>query len=210
MKISKFVSLVLVAFVAVGLVAPQQPEAADMILEMNAGNITFSNGNTTFTPTSDGFASVTESQGIFQELGINDTVTGTVLPITWSGNGPTTHLVGGPIMNAWTAGSAHFNLTTLTDSHVPTTDEPFFFFKGSGIVSGFVDSTPISFGATIGYTAIAEGVPLPGGGFGFNLPEATTETVPEGGSALDLLAIGLIGLVAVEGLRRKIAAVQSS
>jgi hypothetical protein len=42
-----------------------------------------------------------------------------------------------------------------------------------------------------------------------NLTVVTTAVIPEGGSGLGLLAIGLVGLVAVEGLRRKIATRQN-
>jgi hypothetical protein len=44
--------------------------------------------------------------------------------------------------------------------------------------------------------------------FTYNLTVVTT-AVPEGGSGLGLLAIGLVGLGAVEGLRRKIATRQN-
>jgi hypothetical protein len=42
-----------------------------------------------------------------------------------------------------------------------------------------------------------------------NLTVVTSAVIPEGGSGLGLLAIGLVGLVAVEGLRRKIATQQN-
>jgi hypothetical protein len=211
---------ILVALVAVGLFAPQQAAAINvglpaMILEGNPGaNVTSSNGNTTFSPDDFNPFFLTEA-GFLGQFGINaGCCGGTLQPITWTGSGPTTVLVNGPIMNAWlvegttgkgVAFSFHFDLTELfKNSQVPTTDDPNFSLKGTGTVSGTLGSRTLSFPhAIITYINLHEGQPIKDGFFFDDVDVKTT--VPDGGLALDLLAIGL---VAVEGLRRKIGAVQ--
>jgi hypothetical protein len=129
------------------------------------------------------------------------------MPFTWTGSGPSTALMGAPIIQEWTTSggtsmfSYQFNLNSLT----ATSFEPdsFLDLTGEGTVFVFHNgqmSPPIP--ATISF--FSNDVLPPNGEF-FIFDSTTTVSTPEGGSTLGLLAIGVVGLVVVEGLRRKIA-----
>jgi hypothetical protein len=107
MKISKFVWSVLVAFVAVGLVAPQQAEGFTSEADMDG---TWRATETTFTPTSPFMASLGGATGIFAPL--ND-VPATFKSITWTGSGDDAVLVGGPISGLWTAQPVPFLINLI-------------------------------------------------------------------------------------------------
>jgi hypothetical protein len=228
MKISKFLWSVLVAFVTVALIAPQQVEA--IIVD---GRVS---GQTVFT----GSGTITESNGIssngISSNGINEldfngqffphgplSVTGATgdfipilgsqanfnLAIRWTGSGSSVTLldvlpgVGGPAWNTPIAGANGFATGTLFSLKSVTFDEDSLTLIGRG-------TTQIISGDPLVQKDSAARIVIQGTGqdFTYNLTVVTT-AVPEGGSGLSLLAIGLVGLVAVEGLRRKIATWQN-
>jgi len=206
MKISKFVSLVLVASVALGLVAPQQARAS--VIDLNCmgdamhpcGMAAVTAGQTTFDPVNP--FSVTQADGIFEGLAGN----ATLKQIIWTDSGAKAKLVGGAIMDAWVASlggvSASFDLNRLTFAEATDTKIT---IEGMGKVTverpkskkPIVQTAKFETEFGIG----AEGKP-----FTYKTIEFHITTIPDGGSALGLLTIGL---VAVEGLRRKIGTRQN-
>ena len=225
MKISKFVWSVLVAFATVALIAPQQVEA--IIVD---GRVS---GQLTLT----GSGTITESSGInsngINGSGINEldfngqlfphgplSVTGATgdfipvvgsqasfnLAIRWTGSGSSVTLldvlpgVGGPAWNAPIAGANGFATGTFFSLKSVTFDEESLTLIGMG-------TTQIISGDPLVQKDSAARIVIQGTGqdFTYNLTVVTT-AVPEVGSTLGLLAIGL---VAVEGLRRKIATRQN-
>jgi hypothetical protein len=192
MKIPKFVWSVFVAFVAVGLVAPQQAEAS--LINMDGmGVITSSGGETTFAPFGGAFV-VTQSDGPFGPL---FGAFATFKPITWTGTASSAVLVGGPIIEEWVAGNssgqAQFDLQSLTFA-MATAHDLSIIGKGTVFVTG--STTLLPTGATFDIESHGSFID-----FSYNV-SALTVTTPDGGSTLGLLAVGL---VAIEGLRRKIA-----
>src|SRR6184192_1052085 len=224
MKISKFVWSVLVAFATVALIAPQQVEA--IIVD---GRVS---GQLTLT----GSGTITESSGInsngINGSGINEldfngqlfphgplSVTGATgdfipvvgsqasfnLPIRWTGSGSSVTLldvlpgVGGPAWDILIAGDG-FATGTLFSLKSVTFDEDSLTLIGRG-------TTQLTSGNPLVQKNSAARIVIQGTGqdFTYNLTVVTT-AVPEVGSTLGLLAIGL---VAVERLRRKIATRQN-
>ena len=191
MKIPKLISSFLVTFVVVGLVAPQQARAVN-------------------TATFGGMTCTDSSEPFFPFIMPGDA--GTFQSISWTGIGPNTILLNGPVMNFWQAGGLSFNLLSL---QVFTLTEDDFSLSGSGTVTGIPGQGPIpanfdlqtDFGGNFDYFIDTHTVISPGMRVIFD-GEVSVST-PDGGSTLGLLAIGVVGLVAVEGLRRKIAAVQN-
>jgi hypothetical protein len=226
MKISKFLWSVLVVFATVALIAPQQVEA--IVID---GRI---NGQVVFT----GSGTITESNGInsngINSNGINEldfngqffphgplfvtSATGDFipavgsqanfnLPIRWTGSGSSVNLldvlpgVGGPhwdipIIGDGSATGTLFSLTSVTFNEDSLT------LIGRG-------TTQLISGDPLVLKHSAARIVIQGTGQDFtynNLTVVTTAVIPEGGSGLGLLAIGL---VAVEGLRRKIATRQN-
>ena len=226
MKISKFLWSVLVVFATVALIAPQQVEA--IVID---GRI---NGQIVFT----GSGTITESNGInsngINELDFNGqffphgplfvtSATGDFipavgsqanfnLPIRWTGSGSSVNLldvlpgVGGPhwdipIIGDGSATGTLFGLTSVTF------DEDSLTLIGRGTTQ-IISSDPLV-GDPFVLKHSAARIVIQGTGQDFtynNLTVVTTAVIPEGGSGLGLLAIGL---VAVEGLRRKIATRQN-
>ena len=229
MKISKFLWSVLVVFAAVALIAPQQVEAIvidgrinGQIVFTGSGTITESNGinsnginsngineldfNGQFFPHGPLF--VTSATGDFipavgSQANFN-------LPIRWTGSGSSVNLldvlpgVGGPhwdipIIGDGSATGTLFSLTSVTFNEDSLT------LIGRG-------TTQLISGDPLVLKHSAARIVIQGTGQDFtynNLTVVTTAVIPEGGSGLGLLAIGLVGLVAVEGLRRKIATRQN-
>src|SRR5437763_882597 len=220
MKISKFLWSVLVAFATVASIAPQQVEA--IIVD---GRVS---GQTVFS----GSGAITESSGIngnvTNELDFNGqnfphgplSVTGATgdfspilgsqanfdLAIRWTGSGSSVTLldvlpgVGGPAWNSPIVGANGFATGTFFSLQSVTFDEDSLTMIGMGrtqVVSG--DPLVLKHSAA---RIVIQGT---GQDFTYNLTVVTT-SLPEGGSGLGLLAIGL---VAVEGLRRKITTRQN-
>src|SRR6266566_4430766 len=220
MKISKFLWSVLVVFATVALIAPQQVEA--IIVD---GRVS---GQTVFS----GSGTITESGGInsngINELDFNGqnfphgplSVTGATgdfspilgsqanfdLAIRWTGSGASVTLldvlpgVGGPAWNSPIVGANGFATGTFFSLQSVTFDEDSLTMIGMGrtqVVSG--DPLVLKHSAA---RIVIQGT---GQDFTYNLTVVTT-SLPEGGSGLGLLAIGL---VAVEGLRRKITTRQN-
>ena len=191
MKTSRFVWSILVALVAVGLVAPQQARAVN-------------------TATFGGMTCTDSSEPFFPSIMLDDA--GTFQSISWTGIDPNTILLNAPVMNFWQAGGLSFNLLSL---RVFTLTEDDFSLSGSGTVTGIPGQGPIpadfdlqtDFGRNFDYFIDTHTVISPGMRVIFD-GEVSVST-PDGGSTLGLLAIGVVGLVAVEGLCRKIAAVQN-
>ena len=224
MKISKFVWSVLVAFATVALIAPQQVEAIIVDGRVNgqiqltgSGTITESNGinsngiheldfNGQFFP--HGPLSVTSATGDFIPIvGSQATFN---LAIRWTGSGSSVTLldvlpgVGGPAWLVPIAGANGFATGTFFSLKSVTFDEDSLTLIGMG-------TTQLISGDPLVQKDSAARIVIQGTGqdFTYNLTVVTTAVTPEGGSGLGLLAIGLVGLVAVEGLRRKIATRQN-
>src|SRR6266516_33141 len=233
MKISKFVWSVLVAFATVALIAPQQVEA--IIVDGRVSGQTTFTGSGTITESSGISSSGISSSGInsngTNELDFNGqffphgplSVTSAIgdfipimgsqanfnLAIRWTGSGSSVTLldvlpgVGGPAWDTPIAGANGFATGTFFSLNSVTFDEDSLTMIGMGrtqVVSG--DPLVLKHSAA---RIVIQGT---GQDFTYNLTVVTT-AVPEGGSGLGLLAIGLVGLVAVEGLRRKIATRQN-
>jgi len=228
MKISKFVWSVLVAFATVALIAPQQVEAIIVDGRVNgqikltgSGTIRESTGinsnginsngiheldfNGQFFP--HGPLSVTKATGDF--IPIVGSQANFNLAIRWTGSGSSVTLldvlpsVGGPAWNSPIVGANGFATGTFFSLKSVTFDEDSLTLIGFG-------TTQITSGDPLVQKNSAARIVIQGTGqdFTYNLTVVTT-AVPEGGSGLGLLAIGLVGLVAVEGLRRKIATRQN-
>jgi hypothetical protein len=225
MKISKFVWSVLVAFATVALIAPQQVEAIIIdgraqgkIELMGSGTVTGINStgiNSTgineldflgeFSP--HGPLSVTNATGDFIPIGGSQAIFN--LAIRWTGSGSSVTLldvrpgVGGPAWGVPIAGANGSATGTFFSLKSVTFDEDSLTLIGFG-------TTQIISGDPLVQKDSAARIAIDGTGqdFKYDLTVATT-AVPEAGSTLRLLAIGLVGLVAVEGLRRKIATRQN-
>jgi hypothetical protein len=236
MKISKFLWSVLVVFATVALIAPQQVEAIvvdgrinGQIVFTGSGTITESNGIKSNGINSNGI----NSNGI-NELDFNGqlfphgplSVTNATgdfiptvgsqanfdLPIRWTGSGSSVNLldvlpgVGGPAWNIFIAGDGNATGTLFSLKSV-TFDEDSLTLIGRGTTQ-IISSDPLV-GDPLVLKHSAASIVIQGTGQDFtynNLTVVTTAVIPEGGSGLGLLAIGL---VAVEGLRRKIATRQN-
>src|SRR5207249_8173227 len=228
MKISKFVWSVLVAFATVALIAPQQVEA--IIVDGRVSGQTTFTGSGTITESSGISSSGISSSGT-NELDFNGqffphgplsvtSATGDFIPIMgsqanfnlairWTGSGSSVNLldvlpgVGGPAWDTPIAGANGFATGTFFSLKSVTFDEDSLTLIGMG-------TTQIISGDPLVQKDSAARIVIQGTGqdFTYNLTVVTT-AVPEGGSGLGLLAIGLVGLVAVEGLRRKIATRQN-
>jgi hypothetical protein len=227
MKISKFVWSVLVAFATVALIAPQQVEA--IIIDGRAkGKIELA-GSGTVTGSTGINSTGINSTGI-NSTGINEldflgeffphgplsvtNATGDFIPIVgsqaifnlairWTGSGSSVNLLD---VFAWSipiAGANGFATGTFFSLKSVTFDEDSLTLIGFG-------TTQIISGDPLVQKDSAARIVIQGTGqdFTYDLTVVTT-AVPEVGSTLGLLAIGLVGLVAVEGLRRKIATRQN-
>ena len=231
MKISKFLWSVLVVFAAVALIAPQQVEAI-----VDDGRI---NGQIAFTGSGTITGTITESNGInsngIHELDFNGqnfphgplsvtSATGDFipivglqanfdLPIRWTGSGSSVTLldvVPGVVAPVWRILTADGNATgTLFSLKSVTFDEDSLTLIGRGTTQ-IISSDP-SVGDPLVLKHSDARIVIEGTGqdFTYNLTVVTTAVTPEGGSGLGLLAMGLVGLGAVEGLRRKIATQQN-
>jgi hypothetical protein len=228
MKISKFVWSVLVTFATVALIAPQQVEAIiidgrinGQIVFTGSGTITESNGINSNGINSNGIneldfngqnfphgpLSVTNATGDF--IPIVGSQANFNLPIRWTGSGSSVNLldvlpgVGGPAWGILIAGDG-FATGTFFSLKSVTFDEDSLTLIGRG-------TTQMISGDPLVLKDSAARIVIQGTGqdFTYNLTVVTTAVTPEGGSGLGLLAIGLVGLVAVEGLRRKIATRQN-
>src|SRR6266487_6729035 len=234
MKISKFVWSVLVAFATVALIAPQQVEAIIVDGRINgqttftgSGTITESSGISSSGINSNGInsngtneldfngqffphgpLSVTSATGDF--IPIMGSQANFNLAIRWTGSGSSVTLldvlpgVGGPAWDTPIAGANGFATGTLFSLKSVTFDEDSLTLIGMGTTQ-IISSDP-SVGDPLVLKHSAARIVIQGTGqdFTYNLTVVTTAVIPEGGSGLGLLAIGLVGLVAVEGLRRKI------
>src|SRR6059058_566550 len=233
MKISKFLWSVLVAFATVALIAPQQVEA--IIVDGRVSGQTTFTGSGTITESSGISSSGINSNGInsngTNELDFNGqffphgplsvtSATGDFIPIMgsqanfnlairWTGSGSSVTLldvlpgVGGPAWDTPIAGANGFATGTFFSLKSVTFDEDSLTLIGMG-------TTQLTSGDPLVQKHSPARIVIQGTGqdFTYNLTVVTT-AVPEGGSGLGLLAIGLVGLVAVEGLRRKIATRQN-
>ena len=230
MKISKFVWSVLVAFATVALIAPQQVEAiivdgrvSGQLTLTGSGTITESSGIN-----SNGINGSGINGNVINELDFNGqnfphgplSVTGATgdfspilgsqanfdLAIRWTGSGSSVTLldvlpgVGGPAWNAPIVGANGFATGTFFSLKSVTFDEVSLTLIGRG-------ATQLTSGDPLVQKDSAARIVIQGTGqdFTYNLTVVTT-AVPEVGSTLGLLAIGL---VAVERLRRKIATRQN-
>ena len=227
MKISKFVWSVLVAFATVALIAPQQVEAVIVDGRVNgqiqltgSGTITESTGINSTGINSTGIneldfngqlfphgpLSVTNATGDF--IPIVGSQANFNFPIRWTGSGSSVNLldvlpgVGGPGWGILIVGDG-FATGTFFSLKSVTFDEDSLTLIGRG-------TTQLTSGDPLVQKNSAARIVIQGTGqdFTYNLTVVTT-AVPEVGSTLSLLAIGLVGLVAVEGLRRKIATRQN-
>jgi len=237
MKISKFVLSVLVAFSTGASIAPQQVEAIVVDGRINGqiaftgsgtitGTITESNGTNSNGINSNGIheldfngqlfphgpLSVTNATGDF--IPIVGSQANFNLPIRWTGSGSSVTLldvVPGVVAPAWNilvAGDGNATGTLFSLKSV-TFDEDSLTLIGRG-TSQIISSDPLV-GDPLVLKHSAARIVIQGTGqdFTYNLTVVTTAVTPEGGSGLGLLAIGLVGLGAVEGLRRKIATRQN-
>jgi hypothetical protein len=226
MKISKFLWSVLVAFATVASIAPQQVEA--IIIDGRVGGQIVFTGSGTITQ-GDGFNSsgISGSSGI-HELDFNGqlfphgplSVTGATddflptvgsqatfsLPIRWTGSDSSVHLldvlpgVGGPAWTVPIVGASGFATATFFSLQSVEFDEDNLTLIGRGTTQ-VVSGDPL----VLKHSAARIVIQGTGQDFTYDLTVVTT-SLPEGGSGLGLLAIGL---VTVEGLRRKIATRQN-
>src|SRR5437764_4002379 len=225
MKISKFVWSVLVVSATVASIAPQQVEA--IIVDGRVGGQTVLTGSGTITESS-GISSSGINDGGINELDFNGqlfphgplSVTGATddfvpvmgsqatfnLAIRWTGSGSSVTLldvlpgVGGPAWNAPIASANGFATGTFFSLKSVTFDEDSLTLIGMG-------TTQLISGDPLVQKHSPARIVIQGTGqdFTYNLTVVTT-AVPEVGSTLGLLAIGL---VAVDRLRRKIATRQN-
>jgi len=218
MKISKFVWSVLVAFATVALIAPQHVEAiivdgrvSGQTVFTGSGTITESNGinsngiheldfNGQFFP--HGPLSVTSATGDF--IPIVGSQANFNLPIRWTGSGSSVTLLDVFAWSILIPGDGFATATFFSLKSV-TFDEDSLTLIGMG-------TTQLISGDPLVLKHSPASIVIQGTGQDFtynNLTVVTTAVIPEGGSGLGLLAIGLVGLVAVEGLRRKIGTRQN-
>lgn len=228
MKKSKFLWSVLLVFAAVALIAPQQVEAiivdgrvSGQTVLSGSGSITESSGvnsdgvsgggineldfNGQFFP--HGPLSVTGATGDFMPvLGSQASFT---LAIRWTGSGSSVTLldvlpgVGGPAWNSPIVGANGFATGTFFSLKSVTFDEDSLTLIGMGTTQ-LVSGDPL----VLQHSPARIVIQGTGQDFTYNLTVVTT-ALPESGSGFGLLAIGLVGLIAVEGLRRKIATRQN-
>jgi len=221
MKISKCLWSGLVLFAAVALIAPQQVKA--IIIDGRVGGETVLSGSGTITESSGVNSTGVNSSGI-HELDFNGelfphgplSVTGATddfvpilgsqatfnLAIRWTGSGSSVTLldvlpgVGGPTWTSPIVGANGFATGTLFTLKSATFDEDSLTLIGMG-------TTQLTSGDPLVQKHAPARIVIQGTGqdFTYNLTVVTT-ALPETGSGVGLLAIGL---VAVEGLRRKIA-----
>src|SRR6476661_3523049 len=137
------------------------------------------------------------------------------LPIRWTGSGSSVNLldvlpgVGGPhwdipIIGDGSATGTLFSLTSVTFNEDSLT------LIGRGTTQ-LISSDPLV-GDPFVLKHSAARIVIQGTGQDFtynNLTVVTAAVIPEGGSGLGLLTIGLVGLVAVEGLRKKMTTRQN-
>src|SRR5881227_434963 len=228
MKISKFLWSVLVVFAVVALIAPQQVEA--IIVDGRVSGQTVLTGSGTITESTGINSSGVNSNGI-NELDFNGQLfphgplsvtnaTGDFIPvlgsqaifnlaIRWTGSGSSVTFldvlpgVGGPHWDAPIVGANGSAAGTFFSLKSVTFDEDSLTLIGMGTTQ-LISGDPL----VLKHSAARIVIQGTGQDFTYNLTVVTT-AVPEGGSGLGLLAIGLVGLVAVEGLRRKIATRQN-
>src|SRR5207248_2333866 len=223
MKISKFLWLFLVVVATIALIAPQQVEAS--IVDGRVGGQVVLTGNGTITESSGISSSGINGSGI-NELDFNGqlfphgplSVTGATddfapvmgsqatfdLAIRWTGSDSSVTLLdvlpgaGGPAWNAPILGANGFATGTFFTLKSATFDEDSLTLIGMG-------TTQLTSGNPLVQKHSPAKIVIQGTGqdFTYNLTVVTT-AVPEVGSTLGLLAIGLVGLVVVEALRRKI------
>ena len=228
MKISKFLWSILVVFAAVALIAPQQVEA--IIVDGRVSGQSVLTGSGTITESSGISSSGINSTGI-NELDFNGqffphgplsvtNATGDFIPvlgsqaifnlaIRWTGSASSVTLldvlpgVGGPHWDAPIVGANGSATGTFFSLKSVTFDEDSLTLIGMGTTQ-VISGDPL----VLKHSAASIVIQGTGQDFTYNLTVVTT-AVPEGGSGLGLLATGLVGLVAVEGLRRKIATRQN-
>jgi hypothetical protein len=228
MKISKFLWSVLVVFATAALIAPQQVEAIVVDGRIN-GQVVFTGSGT--IPESNAINSNAINSNAINELDFNgqisphgplsvtnatgdfiptvDSQANFTLPIRWTGSGSSVTLldvVPGVVAPAWNilvAGDGNATGTLFSLKSV-TFDEDSLTLIGRGTTQ-IISSDPLVGDPFVLKHSDAR-IVIQGTGqdFTYNLTVVTTAVIPEGGSGLGLLAIGLVGLVAVEGLRRKI------
>ena len=220
MKISKFLWSVLVAFPTVALIAPQQVEAiiidgrvgGNVVLtgsgtinentginsnginggsgihELDFNGQLFPHGPLSVTGATDDFTPILGSQAIFD------------LAIRWTGSGSSVTLLDASTWNAPIPGANGFATGTLFTLKSATFDADSLTLIGMG-------TTQLTSGNPLVQQHSPATIVIRGTGhdFTYDLTVVTT-AVPEGGSGIGLLAIGL---VAVESLRRKIATRQN-
>jgi hypothetical protein len=227
MKISKFVWSVLVAFATVASIAPQQVEAIvidgrinGQIVFTGSGTITESNGVNSNGINSNGINELDFNGQFFPHGPLSVTsATGDFIPtvgsqasfnlaIRWTGSGSSVTLLdvlsgGGPAWSSPITGANGFATGTFFSLKSVTFDEDSLTLIGRGTTQ-LISGDPL----VLKHSAASIVIQGTGQDFTYNLTVVTT-AVPEGGSGLGLLAIGLVGLVAVEGLRRKIATRQN-
>jgi len=156
--------------------------------------------------------SVTNATGDF--IPTVDSQANFTLPIRWTGSGSSVTLldvVPGVVAPAWNilvAGDGNATGTLFSLKSV-TFDEDSLTLIGRGTTQ-IISSDPLVGDPLVlkhsDARIVIQGI---GQDFTYNLTVVTTAVIPEGGSGLGLLAIGLVGLGAVEGLRRKIATRQN-
>jgi MYXO-CTERM domain-containing protein len=143
------------------------------------------------TGATDDFAPVMGSQATFN------------LAIRWTGSGSSVTLLdvlpgaGGPAWTSPIVGANGFATGTFFSLKSVTFDEDSLTLIGMG-------TTQLTSGDPLVQKHSPARIVIQGTGqdFTYNLTVVTT-AVPEGGSGIGLFAIGLVGLVAVEGLRRR-------
>jgi hypothetical protein len=234
MKISKFLWSVLVLFATVALIAPQQVGA--IIVDGRVSGQTVLTGSGTITESNGINSSGVNSNGV-NSNGTNEldfdgqffphgplSVTGATddfipilgsqaifnLAIRWTGSGSSVTLLdvlpgGGPHWEAPIVGANGSATGTFFSLKSVAFDEDSLTLIGMG-------TTQITSGDPLVQKHSPASIVIQGTGEDFtynNLTVVTTAVIPEGGSGLGLLAIGLVGLVAVEGLRRKVATRQN-
>ena len=227
MKISKILWSVLVAFATVASIAPQQVEA--IIVDGRVSGQTVFTGSGTITESnglnSNGINSNGISGSVINELDFNGqnfphgplsvtNATGDFFPfvgsqanfnlaIRWTGSGSSVTLLDVFAWSILIPGDGFATATFFSLKSV-TFDEDSLTLIGMG-------TTQLTSGDPLVQKDSAARIVIQGTGqdFTYNLTVVTTAVTPEGGSGLGLLAIGLVGLVAVEGLRRKIATRQN-
>src|SRR5438045_444165 len=225
MKISKFLWSVLVVFAVVALIAPQQVEA--IIVDGRVSGQTVLTGSGTITESTGINSSGVNSNGI-NELDFNGQLfphgplsvtnaTGDFIPvlgsqaifnlaIRWTGSGSSVTLldvlpgVGGPHWDAPIVGANGSATGTFFSLKSVTFDEDSLTLIGMGTTQ-LISGDPL----VLKHAAARIVIQGTGQDFTYNLTVVTT-AVPEGGSGLGLLAVGLVG---VEGLRRNIATRQN-